>query len=94
MNKDKWKFIVQLVLSVLTAIATTLEWGRADKQKIRIERTNAICVAQKSIENTLQKHSSNNLEYRFLISYNDYIAMCKQLKYKVFWHIITDKIVG
>ena len=24
MNKDKWKFIVQLVLSVLTAIATTL----------------------------------------------------------------------
>ena len=68
--------------------------GRADKQKIRIERTNAICVAQKSIENTLQKHSSNNLEYRFLISYNDYIAMFKHLKYKVFWHITTDKIVG
>lgn len=42
----------------------------------------------------IAKHSSNNLEYRFLISYNDYIAMCKQLKYKVFWHIITDKIVG
>ena len=27
MNKDKWKFIVQLVLSVLTAIATTLGMG-------------------------------------------------------------------
>ncbi|WP_311549129.1 smalltalk protein [Prevotella nigrescens] len=24
MNKNKWKFIVQLMLSVLTAIATTL----------------------------------------------------------------------
>ena len=27
MNKDKWKFIVQLVLSVLTAIATTMGMG-------------------------------------------------------------------
>ncbi|ELX68663.1 MAG: smalltalk protein [Prevotella nigrescens] len=27
MNKNKWKFIVQLMLSVLTAIATTLGMG-------------------------------------------------------------------